>query len=116
MAAPLVSVRLNPTGFLEARGRRGSGRRGSLLADFLQGDVQGDAATARGLLSQIAAARRGEPPAPAAVGNAFAIAIAPDGASLRNVVLGDSKPAEYTLDEFAEALLAWLAAIEGATG
>jgi hypothetical protein len=116
MARGLVSVRQNPAGFLEARGRRGSGRHGALLASFLQGDVQGDADGARGLLAQIAAARRGEPPQPEAVGNAFAVTIAPGGASLRNVILADVPAEQYSLDELAAALAGWLAAIEDARG
>jgi hypothetical protein len=114
MMASLVTVRHNRAGFLEARAQRGSGRRGALLADFLQADVQGDAAVARDLLARIAAARRGAPPQREAVGNAFAMRIAPAGVSLRNAILARSRPADYTLDEFAAALAAWLAAIETA--
>jgi hypothetical protein len=109
----LVAARLNRAGSVEARPRRGSGRHGAVLASFLQSDVQGDVAAARGLLAAIAAARRGEPPPPEAIGNAFAIAIAAGGATLRNVVLADA-PEDYTLDELAAALKTWIAAIEPA--
>jgi hypothetical protein len=110
MSPSLVSARLNRAGYLEARPRRGSGRRGAILARFLQSDVQGDAAAAQALLAQIADARRGEPPQPAAIGNAFAIRIAVGGAALRNVVL-DAPPEPYTFDELGAALETWLAAI-----
>ncbi len=106
----LVMARLNRAGYLEARPRRGSGRHGAVLASFLQSDVQGDAGAARDLLAAIAAARRGEPPQPPALGNAFAIAIAAGRATLRNVILADP-PENYTLDELAAALDTWIAAI-----
>lgn len=109
----LVMARLNRAGYLEARPRRGSGRHGAVLASFLQSDVQGDAGAARNLLAAIAAARRGEPPQPPALGNAFAIAIAAGGATLRNAILADP-PENYTLDELAAALETWIAAIAGA--
>jgi hypothetical protein len=111
--AGLVAARLNRAGYIAARPRRGSGRHGAVLASFLQSDVQGDADAARGLLAAIAAARRGEPPQPAALGNAFAIAIAADGATLRNVILAEA-PENYTLDELESALETWIAAIERA--
>ena len=112
-AARLVATRLNQAGYIEARPRRGTGRHGAVLASFLQSDVQGDAAGARALLATIAAARRGEPPPPEAIGNAFAIAIAADGATLRNVLLAEA-PENYTLDELRAALETWIAAIERA--
>jgi hypothetical protein len=111
--AGLVAARLNPAGYIEARPRRGSGRHGAVLASFLQSDVQGDAAAARALLSAIAAARRGEPPQPEMLGNAFAIAIAAGGAVLRNIILAEA-PENYTLDEVGAALETWIAAIERA--
>jgi hypothetical protein len=115
MTAGLVVARVSRAGYLEARPRRRSGRHGAVLASFLQSDVQGDAEAARGLLATIAAARRGEPPPPEALGNAFAIAIAADGAVLRNVVLAEA-PESYPLDEVEAALETWMAAIERARG
>jgi hypothetical protein len=111
--AGLVAARLNRAGFIEARPRRGSGRHGAVLASFLQSDVQGDTDAARLLLAAIAAARRGEPPQPEALGNAFAVAIAAGGATLRNVILAEA-PENYTLDELGAALETWIAAIERA--
>ncbi|HEY1257944.1 MAG TPA: hypothetical protein VGF34_01750 [Stellaceae bacterium] len=108
----LVGVRRHPAGHLEAQARTGSGRRGEILASFLQSDVQGDAATARALLTEIAAAERGEPPQPGGTGNAFSIAIGPDGAVIRNAVLEDSAAERYDLAELRRALETWLAAIE----
>ena len=110
MGTGLVVARLNRAGYVEGRPRRGSGRHGVVLASFLQSDVQGDAAAARALLATIAAARCGAAPAPEAIGNAFAIAIAARGATLRNVVLADA-PEDYTLDELETALETWIAAI-----
>ena len=111
--AGLVAARLNRAGYVEALPRRGSGRHGAVLARFLQSDVQGDADAARGLLDAITAARRGEPPPPEALGNAFAIAIAADGATLRNVILAEA-PENYTLDELGAALETWITGIERA--
>jgi hypothetical protein len=111
--ADLVGVRLHPAGFLEARARPGTGRRGEILASFLQSDVQGDLATARALLDEIAAAKRGETPQPGGVGNAFSVAIAPDGAVIRNAVL-EGAPERYHLGELRAALETWIAAIERA--
>jgi hypothetical protein len=110
----LVGVRRHPAGHLEAQARTGSGRHGEILASFLQSDVQGDAATARGLLAEIAAAERGATPQPGGAGNAFSIAIGPDGAVIRNIVLEDSVPERYDLPELRRALETWLAAIERA--
>jgi hypothetical protein len=110
--ASLVAARPNRAGHLEARPRRGSGRHGAVLAAFLQSDVQGDAGAACELRDAIAGARRGEPPQPEAIGNAFAIRITAEGAVLRNVVSGDGRPEQYSLDEFGAALDAWILAIE----
>jgi hypothetical protein len=110
----LVAARANRAGHLEARPRRRSGRHGAVLAAFLQSDVQGDAAAAGELLDAIAGVRRGEPPQPEAIGNAFAVRITADGAALRNVISADSRPEHYSLDEFGAALDAWIAAIERA--
>jgi hypothetical protein len=112
----LVAARRHPDGYLEARPHRASGRRGRMLAGFLQSNLQGDAAAARALLAEIAAVRRGEPPQPGSIGNAFAIRIAADGAALRNVILDDAPPEHYRLDELGAALEAWLAAIERGRG
>jgi hypothetical protein len=115
MTAPaaLVAARRNRAGYIEAVPRHGSGRHGTVLASFLQGDVQGDAATARALLAAIAATRRGEPPPPEEIGNAFALAIGAGGAALRNVIIS-APPEHYTLDELGAALETWIAAIERA--
>ena len=110
----LVSARRHPAGYLEARARRGAGRHGELLASFLQSDVQGDLVTARVLLEEIAAAERGDRPQPGGVGNAFAIAITPEGATIRNAVIEDESPERYDLGEFRAALEIWIAAIERA--
>jgi hypothetical protein len=114
MRSSLVSARRNPAGFLEARARRGSGSHGSLLAAFLESDVQGDATTARALLAAVAAVRRGQASQPEALGNAFAIHIAADGAVLRNAILAGAAAEHYPLDEFGAALETWIAAIERA--
>ena len=63
--------------------------------------MQGDLATARAFLDEIAAAQRGEQPQPGGVGNAFSIAIGPDGAVIRNAVLEDAVPEQYSLGEIA---------------
>jgi hypothetical protein len=101
-------------GFIEGRSRPGSGRHGEILASFLQSDVQGDLTTARGFLDEIAAAERGEKPQPSGVGNAFSIAIAPDGATIRNAVLEGERPERYGLGEMRAALETWITAIERA--
>ena len=110
----LVTARRHPAGYLEARARRGSGRHGEMLASFLQSDVQGDLATARALLAEIGAVERGEAPQPAAIGNAFSIAISPDGVTIANVVVAGSRPEQYGHDELRRALGTWIAAIERA--
>ncbi len=107
----LVRIRRHRAGFFEAQARPGSGRHGEMLADFLQSDVQGDAATAQALLAEIAAAERGEAPQPGGAGNAFSIAIAPGGAVIRNAVVADAAPEHYRLAELRTALEAWAAAI-----
>jgi hypothetical protein len=108
----LVSVRRHPAGFLTGRPRPGSGRHGEILADFLQSEIQGDLATAREFLDEIAAAERGEQPRPGGAGNAFSITIAADGAVIRNVVLEGATPERYSLAELRSALESWVAAIE----
>jgi hypothetical protein len=110
----LVGARHHPAGFLEGRARRGTGRRGETLASFLQSDVQGDLSTARALLDEIAAAERGEKPQPSGVGNAFSIAIAPDGAMIRNAVVEGAAAEHYSLGEMRGALETWIAAVERA--
>jgi hypothetical protein len=111
--AGLVAARLNRAGYIEARPRCRSGRHGSVLASFLQSDVQGDVAAAQALLGAIAAVQRGGPAQPEAIGNAFAMTIGADGAALRNVILADA-PEHYTLEELRAALETWIAAIERA--
>lgn len=110
----LVNVRRHRAGHLEGRARPGSGRRGEVLASFLQSDVQGDLAAARALLDEIAAAERGEAPQPAAIGNAYSIRISPAGVTIRNAVLEDARPEQYEFAELREAVEAWIKAIERA--
>jgi hypothetical protein len=110
----LVTARRHPKGHFEGRRKRGSGRRGEILAGFLQSDVQADLATARAFLDEIAATQRGEKPQSGGVGNAFYVAIAPDGAVIRNAVLEGSEPERYSLNELQAALEMWVAAIERA--
>jgi len=108
----LISVQRHPAGFLEGQARPGSGRHGEILASFLQSDVQGDLATARMLLAEVAAAERGEKPQPGGAGNAYSITITPDGAVIRNAVVADAPPERYRLPELRAALETWIEAIE----
>jgi hypothetical protein len=110
----LVEVRRGQGGILEGRTGPGSGRHGEIVASFLQSDVQGDLETARALLAEIAAAERGEKPQPGGVGNAFSIAISPNGAVIRNAVVEDAVPENYALAELRGALEIWIAALERA--
>ena len=112
--AGLLSVHHHPAGFLEGRAQPGSGRHGEIIASFLQSDVQGDLETARALLAALAAAERGEKPQPGGAGNAFSIAIAPDGAVIRNAVIEGARPEHYSLAELRTALETWVAAIKRA--
>ena len=115
MAQPgLITVRRHRAGHLEGHARPGSGRHGVILASFLQSDVQGDVGAARELLSEIGAAERGEAPQPAEIGNAYSIAISPDGVTIRNAVIKDSRPEHYGFGELRQALETWIAAIEHA--
>ena len=111
----LVSARRHPAGFIEARARPATGRHGEILASFLQSDVQADLVTAHALLDEIAAAARGEAREPGGVGNAFSLAITPDGAIIRNAVVEGALPERYALDELRGALETWIAAIEHPT-
>ncbi len=112
--AGLISARRHPAGHLEARATRGSGRRGAVLAGFLQSDVQGDLAAARAMLAEIGAAERGEAPQPPALGNAYAVSISPDRVTIANAVIEDSRPEHYDFAEIRLALGTWIAAIERA--
>ena len=107
----LIRTRRHRAGHLEAYARRDSGRHGEVLASFLQSDVQADLNTARGLLAAIAAAERGEPPQPPAIGNAFAIAVSPERVTISNAVIAQSRPEHYDFDEMRRALGTWIAAI-----
>lgn len=113
-AGGLISARRHPAGHLEARAVRGSGRRGAVLAGFLQSDVQGDLEAARALLAEIAAVERGDPPRPAAIGNAYRVAVTPAGVTIGNAVVEDSRSEQYVFDELRLALGTWIAAIERA--
>src|SRR5215510_14399048 len=104
LKSTLISVSRHPAGFLEARPRPGTGSHGEILASFLRSDVQGDLVTARALLDEIAAAGRGEVPQPGGVGNAFSIAITPDGAVIRNAIIEGAQPEHYALEELQTAL------------
>jgi hypothetical protein len=110
----LVSARQHPEGFLEACPRPETGRRGEVLAGFLQSDVQADLATARAYLDEIAAAARGEKPRPGGAGNAFWIAIQPTDAVIRNIVLEGAAAESYSLAELRAALEIWIEEIERA--
>ena len=85
-----------------------------MLASFLQSDVQGDIEAARSLLAEVGAVERGEAPQPAAVGNAYSVAVSPEGVTIRNAVVEDSRPEQYGFDELRQALGIWIAAIERA--
>ena len=108
----LITVRRHQAGHLEGRARLGSGRHGEILASFLQSDVQGDLEAAQTLLAEIGAAERGEAPQPAAIGNAYSIAISPDRVTIRNAVIEDSRSEHYGFDELRRALGSWIAAIK----
>jgi hypothetical protein len=110
----LITARRHPEGHLEGRAVRGSGRRGEVLATFFQSDVQGDLDGARALLAEIGAVERGEAPQPAAIGNAYAVTVSPEGVALRNAVIEGSPPEHYRFDEVRQALGTWIAAIERA--
>jgi uncharacterized protein YacL (UPF0231 family) len=112
--AGLITARRHPAGYLEARAVRGAGRHGEVLASFLQGDVQGDLEAARSLLAELGAVERGEAPQPAAVGNAYSVAVSPEGVTIRNAVVEGSRPEQYGFDELRRALGIWIAAIERA--
>jgi hypothetical protein len=109
----LITAHRHPAGFLEARARAGSGAHGEVLASFLESDVQGDLATARALLDEVAAAQRGVRSRPG-VGNAYSVAIGPDGAVIRNAVLENALPERYSLADLRIALKTWISAIEDA--
>jgi uncharacterized protein YacL (UPF0231 family) len=110
----LITVRRHQAGHLEGRARSGTGRHGEILASFLQSDVQGDLAAAHALLDEIGAAERGEAPQPAAVGNAYSIRVFPEGVTIRNAVIEDSRAEHYEFDELRQAVETWIAAIERA--
>ena len=112
--AGLITARRHPAGYLEGRAVRGSGRHGEVLASFLQSDVQGDIDSARALLAEIGAAERGEAPQPAAIGNAYSVAVSPEGVTVYNAVIENSRPEHYGFDELRQALGTWIAAIERA--
>lgn len=112
--SPLVTARWRREGYLEARPLGGSGRRGEILASFLQSDVQGDLATAWALLDEIAAVERGGNPQPGGVGNAFRVTIDAGGATIRNAVIEAAEPEQYSFGELRDALEMWIAAIERA--
>jgi uncharacterized protein YacL (UPF0231 family) len=112
--AGLVTARRHPAGYLEGRAMRGSGRHGEVLASFLQSDVQGDLEAARSLLAEVGAAERGEAPQPAAIGNAYSVAVSPEGIIIRSAVIDDSLAEHYGFDELRQALGIWIAAIERA--
>jgi hypothetical protein len=112
-ASALITARRHPAGHLEAHPARGSGRRGEVLASFMQSDVQGDLTAARALLAEIAAAERGQESQPA-VGNAYSVIITSDGVLVRNVLIEASQPQRYAHDEIRRALGTWIAAIERA--
>jgi uncharacterized protein YacL (UPF0231 family) len=113
-ATGLITARRHPAGYLEGRAARGSGRHGEVLASFLQSDVQGDIEAARSLLAEVGAVERGEAPQPAAVGNAYSVAVSPEGITIRNAVVKNSRPEQYGFDELRQALGIWIAAIERA--
>jgi hypothetical protein len=108
----LIRVRRRRPGFLQGIARSGSGRPGKILASFLQSDVQGDLAHAQALLAEIAGIERGEAPQPAAVGNAFSITIAADGAVIRNIAVEGALPQRVGFGDLRAALETWIAAIE----
>jgi hypothetical protein len=110
----LIIAHRHTAGFLEARARAGSGSHGEVLASFLESDVQGDLVTARALLDEVGAAQRGERSRPGGVGNAYSIAIGPDGAVIRNAVLENALPERYSLADLRAALETWISAIEDA--
>jgi hypothetical protein len=109
-ATALITVRRHPAGYLEGRSARGSGRRGQVLASFLQSDVQGDLEMARALLTALGAVERGEAPQPT-VGNAYSVTLSPQGISVSNAMVEGSRPEQYGFDEMRRALGVWIAAI-----
>jgi hypothetical protein len=112
--AGLIIARRHPAGHLEAQAVPGSGRRGQVLARFLQSDVRSDIDAARTLLAAVAAAERGEATQPAAVGNAYRVALSSEGITVGNAVNEGSRAQAYGFDEMRRALGLWIAAIQRA--
>jgi hypothetical protein len=110
----LITARRHPAGHLEGRARHGSGRHGQVLASFLQSDIQSDLDAARALLAALSAAERGQAPQPPAIGNAYSVAIAPEGVTICNAVVKGSRPETYDFAELRRALGTWIAAIDRA--
>jgi hypothetical protein len=114
LRAGLITARRHPAGHLEGQAVPGSGRRGQVLARFLQSDVQGDLDAARAFLVALGAVERGEAPQPVVFGNAYAVTLSAQGITVCNAAVEGSRPEEYGFDEMRRALGIWIAAIERA--
>jgi hypothetical protein len=111
-SAGLITVRRHPAGHLEGQAARGSGRRGQVLASFLESDVESDLDAARALLAAVGAAERGEATQPVSIGKAHSVTLSTAGITVGNAVVASSRPETYDFDEMRRALGLWIAAIE----
>lgn len=88
----------------------------SLLARFLESDVQGSAGTAREILAALDRVESGEEDEWETTGNAFTLLVSPDGAAIEPAYLEEeeeTEPERVSLQELRSALNRWLELLEG---
>jgi hypothetical protein len=82
---------------------------GREVAGFLDGDLQGSAASAREVLRAVDEVESGRVPSWERTGNAHTLTLSRDGAALRNEMDEDAKPHHLTLQALRKAVGDWLA-------
>jgi uncharacterized protein YacL (UPF0231 family) len=89
---------------------------GRPLADFLESDVQGSAATAREILRALDQVDAGDLDSWEMTGNVHTLALSPEGASLQNEYDEETEPYELPLSQLRQVLADWVSFLEEGRG
>lgn len=89
-----------------------AGGAGREVAGFLDGDLQGSAASAREVLRAVDEVESGRVPSWERTGNAHTLTLSRAGAALRNEMEEDARPHHLTLPALRKAVGDWLSFLE----
>lgn len=89
---------------------------GAMMAGFLESDLQGSVASAQEVLRAIDGVKSGEIPDWERTGNAYTLALTPEGAILWNEMDIEVEPYKMSLADLRQTVAEWISFLEDAQG